>query len=521
MNSLGIYFGPDAIVMVETKGREILNNVRIPVASFSSSELENKVPNDIKMVAVFKDELRRNKINVKEAYVALAGKDLIVRTFEMPVMPREELASAIQFEASRHIPFKIEESILDYQVSFDKAANKNLVLLIGIKKETLDKYKSIFQQLNLKISSVEYAAFSVLRLLPLAGVKNKNIISVLSADITEADEVSFTVMQDGFPLFSRDMVLKSELGESAAPEQQNPDMVLEKLKTEIRISLDYYHRNLPAKPITQNLFILNKDYYPDIESLAKDLGVDAAFVETEKCFSRSVPFSLSLIKAYAISLAGLIKSPLKVDLLAAGEKAERDRAMKVASVVSRKLFFLSKDLRIGRPTIIAALLICLSGLGLGFYQKLPIQKQVNNIISMRPAVKGASSDSTFEELNTLNSEYKAKIDKLNELIKKQLYLTEPLNIIPSLLPEGMWLGEFSFSKTADNTELNLEGMVYLNDSNKEFELVNSFLQSLKNDPFFSKHFKEMSVVSLNRSVTRDSVTVTNFKITCRNYKNKE
>ncbi len=516
MNSLGIYFGPDAIVMAETKGREILNNIRIPLASLSPSELESKVPDEIKMVAVFKDELRRNKINAKEAYVALAGKDLIVRTFEMPVMPREELASAVQFEAGRHIPFKIEELILDYQVSFDKAANKNLVLLIGIKKEALDKYKSIFRQLNLKISSIEYAAFSVLRILPLAGVKNKNITSVLSADIKEADEVTFTVMEEGFPLFSRDMILKSESGEPGTSEEQNPDMILEKLKTEIRISLDYYHRNLPSKPIARNLFILNEDYHPDIEALTKDLGVDATFVETERCFSRSIPFSLSLIKAYAVSLARLIKSPLKIDLLAAEAKAERDRTTRAASVISRRLSVLSKDLRIGRPALIAALLICLSGLGLGIYQKLPVEKQLNNIISMRPVVKDTGPNVTFEELDVLSSEYKVKIDKLNELIKKQLYLTEPLNIIPGLLPEGMWLSNFSFSKTAGLIELNLEGTVYLDDSNKEFELVNSFMQSLKNNSFFNGHFKEMSVVSLDRSVARDSLSVTNFKITCRN-----
>ena len=60
MNSLGIYFGPKAITLVETKGKKVLNTGQISRLALSHSEFEERVPDQIKMVALFKDELRQN-----------------------------------------------------------------------------------------------------------------------------------------------------------------------------------------------------------------------------------------------------------------------------------------------------------------------------------------------------------------------------------------------------------------------------------------------------------------------------
>jgi len=514
MSSLGVYFGPEAIVIIEARGRAILNNIKIPLSAFSSDKLEEKVPDEIKMVALFKDELRRNKINAKEAYLALSGRDLIVRTFEMPVMPREELVSAIRFEASKHVPFKIEELVLDYQVNFNKITNKNIVLLIGIKKEALAKYVSIFQQLNLKISAIEHAGFSVLKLLGPVGVKAKGVVSVLNADLIEHDEVNFIVTEDNFPLFSRDMLLKSELDNGQA-EGQSQGMLLEKLKTEIRVSLDYYHRNFPSKQISRHLVILNKDYQADMEAFAKEIGINIEFVNTAKFFAKPAPFSLALVKAYAVSLSKALGVAFKIDLFTA---VAREKAARQKSQVSQGLSALYKDLRVDARVLVLAVLICLGALGFGLYQKLPVQKDLNTIISMRPVVPGINANASFEKLSAVNAEYVEKLQKLDKLIKEELHVTESLNLLPRLLPDGVWLQQFSFNKTGAEVGLELQGMAYAGDSNKEFELVNDFLGKLKGDEFFGKYFKDIAIVSLDRGTLKDAA-VTQFNIICRNRNN--
>lgn len=513
MSSLGVYFGPEAIVVVETKGRAVANNIRIPLSSFSAADQEEKVPDEIKMVAVFKDELRRNKINSKEASIALSGKDLIVRTFEMPVMPREELSAAIKFEAAKHLPFKMEELAVDYQVNFNKTYNKNIVLLMAIKKADLAKYIAIFQQLGIRLGSIQHATLNSIKLLGLAGAKTKGVVGVLSADVIEADEVGFTVIEDSFPIFSRDMLLKAESGSAQAPDQQQAQsMLLEKLKTEIRISLDFYNRNFPAKQMQKIFVMLNKEYQAELDAFSKEMGFDIEFVNTARFFTKPMPFSLVVIKAYAAALAKSIRgSVYKIDLLTA---LAREKIEKQKSQISGGLNAIIKGLRVEPRIVVLAVLICLGALGFGLYQKMPIKKELSAVISMRPVVAGVNPDAGVEELNSVSSAYLDKLKELDKLVKQQLFMTSPLSIVPRLMPNGVWLKSFSFDKPEGISELVLEGMAYAGDNNKEFALVNDFLNSLKEDSFFAKHFQDIVINSLDRVTIKDT-SITSFKIICR------
>jgi Tfp pilus assembly protein PilN len=348
----------------------------------------------------------------------------------------------------------------------------------------------------------------------MAGVKDKGVISVVDADLLELDEVNFTVLEDGFPLFSRDMILKGGLEEPAAAEAQDQGMLLEKLKTEIRISLDYYNRKFPNKKIEDTFFITNKDYQADLEAFAKEIGIEIKFVDVNKCIGKPVAFSLSLIKAYSCSLSKLVKSTIKINLLAVKAMAAREPAMPALNIAN-----LFKGLRLDPKMVLWVLLICGAAFGLGLYQKLPLQKEIANIRSIRPKVVTVSPNASYGELTRVDSECKMKLDALNSLIKKQLYLTEILDNIPRAMPEGVWLTDFSFNKKEDGIELVLHGVSYSADSTKEFEIVDNFVERLKNNQTFAQYFKEIKIVSLNRTSVRDT-DVASFIISCQNLKEK-
>jgi type IV pilus assembly protein PilM len=233
MSLLGIYFGPKVIKIVEVKGHKVSVSTQIQQTAVSSGELEEKVPAEVKaveIVAMFKDELRRHKIESKGAALCLSGKDLIIRTFEIPMIPKEEIESAVRFEAKKYIPFKVEDLITAHQLKFDRANRTHMVLFMGIKKEALDRYISILNQLDLKIHCVEYSAFSMLRHLKLNKLSDKGVVGVLSADLSGEDEANFTVLEDGFPLFSRDISLAEGQDLSGKPKGPEPADGLEKLK---------------------------------------------------------------------------------------------------------------------------------------------------------------------------------------------------------------------------------------------------------------------------------------------------
>lgn len=513
MNALGIYFGPRAISIAETKGAKVIKNIKLPWSvALGTESLEEKVPEEVKLVALIKDELIKNKIDAKEVTVSLSGKDLIIRTFEMPVLPAKEMPDAINFESKKYIPFRLEELISASQWRTDKAIAKNRVLYVGIRKEILDKYISVISQLGLAIKGIEYSAFSVLRMLNLANIKEKGIIGVFNADLKEEDEVNFIVLENAFPLFSRDIILTGMRPEAQKPEEGPAGAVFDKLKREIRISLDYYHRKFPAQKIEKAFFISARDYRLDLETFIKEIGLSIQFVEITK-YTGAQAFSLSFIKGYAASISGFTRTGITIDLFAAKAKIAPVRAAQLKPQGFRLPAGLSMEPKIA----IAALLICLFVFILGLFKINNAKKSLKAIAEASPQILAVNLQSSYEELGAINSRYKEKLNALNNL-KEQLYLTALLDALPRLIPENIWLVNLSFQARQDNErKFIMQGIADLGDSNKEVELINSFRSRLVGSSLFAKYFKEISIVSMERSQSMQQKNIaTHFSIACKN-----
>lgn len=521
MNGLGIYFGPKTVGMVETRGKQPITTVQIPRASLSSGDvLQERVPEEIKLSAFIKEEIRKNKIDETDVTVALSGKDLIIRTFEMPILPRQELDAAISFEVKKYIPFKVEELVSDSQYKLDKVTKKNYVLFMGIKKEVLNRYLSIVSQTGLKIAGIEYAAFSMAKLLSLVGINEKNIIAMVNIDLAEEDDVNFVVLDNGFPLFSRDISISSEPARAAtsispagASEEGQFAVSLEKLKREIRISLDYYDRTFPLKNIKKVFFVMNRDYYLEMENFLRDIGLSAQWVNVEKGIGKPMPFSLSFLKAYSTSLLKT-GTPLKINLLSAQEKMVKKPGQEPAFLSSAVSKFKTELITVG-----ACVCVCVATVLIGAYRLAPIQNELQSIIDMRPPVVTVSASASYEELTAMDSAYKLKTKAIDEMVKKQVFLTEVLEVIPRAMPKSIKLLELSYRKSESKIDLLLSGTAYLGDSEKEFDLVNSFLAALKEDPAFSKYFKNISILTIEHSEKQEPA-LTTFSISCENHASK-
>jgi type IV pilus assembly protein PilM len=468
---------------------------------------EEKVPEEIKLATLLKDELRKNAIEAKDATVSLSGKDLIIRSFEMPILPRQELENAVNFEVKKYIPFKTEDLISDFQWQIDKTIQKTRVLFVGIKKETLDKYLSVLKQLGLKVNLIEYSAFSVLRLLNLAGIKEKGIIAVVSLDPSRDDETNFVVLENRFPLFSRDITLASGHEEAEQTSEDQTSMILGKLRREIHISLDYYDRKFPGKSIGKIFFVVNPNYRTDFEGFVKESGLGVHSLDINKYIGKSIPFSLAFVKGYSSSLSK-IDTGLKINLLLA-----KERALKKISLERKPEVPLTAFLRANAILITSCFFLCTAIFLFGIYRMLPLQKDIKNVINMRPAVLTVSPDLNYNDLVTINSNYKTKIQSMDKIVKNRSYLTPVLDALPRVIPEGMWLVNLSFNEQEEKTEFILEGVASLGDSNKELELTNMLVSSLKGNPVFTQYFKEISLVSTERKQT-EKISITNFKILC-------
>ncbi|MDD4982041.1 MAG: pilus assembly protein PilM [Candidatus Omnitrophota bacterium] len=514
MNALGVYFGPKSVDIVAAKGKKLNNFIRIPLSDVQGSDLEDKVPLEIKIVALINEALRMNKVEAKEAVLSLSGKDLIVRTFEIPNLPKDEIAGAISFEAKKYIPFKVEELISDYQVTLEKSSHVNTVLFVGIKKEILDKYFSIFNQLNIKISRIEYSGFSIARVLKLSGVKDKGVMGLLCVDSGDGDEINFAVTENGFPLFNRDINLSLGLADDLGQGQAQVPVSLEKLNAEIRVSLDYYKRKFPGKNI-QNFFVFaNRDQYHEVEASLKELGFASRVIDSSKLIGKPIAYSSGLIKGYGASLCNTVADDVKINL--AERKAQGPQVGTPGMRIDTASLF--KSVKIDYRMVILGGLICAAAFGYGIYQAIPLQNELNNVISSRIKVENIDNNLSSQGFNDISEKYRIRLSKLDDLIKKQLYVTEALDSIPRSIPSGIWLTKLVLDKKGDGkAELILEGLCYLKNSDKEFEAVNKFLTNLRLDLVFAKYFTDLSIASINQ-VQVDKVYVTSFSLSCRNFK---
>ena len=517
MNSLGIYFGIRDINLVETSGNKILNNIRLPHPKLEiSEELEEKVPTDVKIVALLKDAFRSYRINASEATFCISGHDLIIRTFEIPQLPQSELRGGVNFEAKKYIPFKLEDLDYDFQVFFNKKNKTSLVLFVGIKKEILASYISFAKQLNLKINALEYSAFSVLRFLKLSGLSDAGVIASLCLDSNNEDEANFTVFENGFSLFSRDFDFA---GEPAGFEQTAESDLLqkqEKIKSEIRISFDYYNRKFPDKEVKNIFVVADKESHQGLKSFFVESSIVAKFVETQKALGRTTSYSSILVKSFA---AALFKSaPLKIKINLVGSRLKAARAAAVAS----SPFALFEGIKLDLKYIFLGAVLCLAVFGYGSMRTQATQRELEAIKNKRLKISLASTSDNFQDLSAASSKYKNKIAALDSLVKNQIYVTPLLNSIPHALPRGVWLESFNLTENKDAPmELVINGQVYLKNSEQEFESVNIFLTNLKKDPVFSSYFNEIVINFIDRRNIQGDQSEAVFKITCKKFAEKK
>jgi len=515
MNSLGIYFGIKDINLVETSGNKILNNIRLPHPKLEISELDEKVPTDVKIMALLKDAFRSYRINAGEATFCISGQDLVIRTFEIPVLPPSELRSGVNFEAKKYIPFKLEDLDYDFQVFLNKKNKTSLVLFVGIKKEILANYVSFAKQLNIKINALEYSAFSVLRFLKLAGLSDNGVIASLCFDLNNEDEANFTVFENGFSLFSRDFDF---VGEPAGFEQTAETDLLQKqdkLKNEIRISFDYYNRKFPDKEVKNIFVVSDKESHLTLKTFFADSSIPVKFVDTQKVLGKTTTYSSILAKSFAASLFKAAPLKIKINLIGSRLKAAR------AAVAAGNPFLLLEGIKLDFKYIFIGALICIFAFGNGVMRTQSTQTELASIREKRVKIKSIKPNDSFEELSATSFKYKKRIEALDNLVKNQMYITPLLNSIPRTLPSGVWLESFNLVQLKDQpVELLLNGQVFLVGEDQEFEAVNVFIANLKRDPVFSGYFNEIVIGFIDRKNFQDK-NLAVFKIICRNASEKK
>lgn len=242
-----------------------------------------------RLKAIFKEE----GLNQKSVRTALKSDGMVIRILNFPSMKKNEMASMLQYEVEKYIPFRASEVILDFQIlgeSVEKGDVKTMeILLVVVKQSEVHQLLSFFQKADLGVELIDVAAFAISNLLELITPDPKrNPLAFLDMGLESS---IFGILAHGKPTFIRDIsfgggdiikFLSRKLGidpDSVMLHQKNPasvpgnynevvEQALTGLLSELKLSLSYYLDHVKAAEPVKSLYIVGGGF-----RFLSDLGV--------------------------------------------------------------------------------------------------------------------------------------------------------------------------------------------------------------------------------------------------------
>ena len=207
--------------------------------------------------------LSQAKLTLKRVNVSLSGPSVIVRYIDMLPMRKDELDSAIRFEAEKYLPFNISESTVDCAVLDKTSSGSQRVLLVAAKRGEVDSLLELFKEFGLEIGAIDADSFAFFNSFDSANPGNRKeeqayaLINIgarfSNMNIAAKDTLYFTrdIFWGGADISKR---IKDAMGlgmDEAERIKQDPTEkreevvsviapALEKLTQQIRMSFDYF-----------------------------------------------------------------------------------------------------------------------------------------------------------------------------------------------------------------------------------------------------------------------------------------
>lgn len=213
--------------------------------------------------------LQENQFHTRQVVTSVSGKSVIVRYLTMFKMSREDLRSAIRFEADKYIPFDVDDVVLDchpFEVEGlgDLADNETRVLLVACKRAIVDEQMRILAEVGLEPLIVDVDVFALGNAFDVAVRRGQDAESTVTALVDiGASKTSVNLMRKGTSLFTREIhtggdaftqaiaarlsmheseaeALKCNPGGESERLRQTVAPAVDDLAAEVRLSFEYF-----------------------------------------------------------------------------------------------------------------------------------------------------------------------------------------------------------------------------------------------------------------------------------------
>ncbi len=205
-HTLGLDLGSDTIKLIELNGSG--TNVKVKKLGRAlvpdGAIVDGSVKDRDAVIGSLKALIDNIRPGVKHVSTSIAGYSVIVKRITVNYHDEKEIEDNLVVEAEKYVPFEIDEVYVDFYVvreATDERPNCD-IFLVAAKREIVDEYAGIIQEVGLVPSVIDVDAFALGNSFEGAfGVLNEPVALI---DIG-ASKTNMNVISRGNSLFTRDM----------------------------------------------------------------------------------------------------------------------------------------------------------------------------------------------------------------------------------------------------------------------------------------------------------------------------
>ena len=184
---VGIDIGTSAIKVVEIsrwgQGKtlenygEIASDLIYKDSASANEKNSRAISSDFVSLAI-KGILEEAKIKTKEVVFSIPDFYTFCTSFDIPPMPQNEIAGAVQYNASQYITLPISEVTLDWKIISGGANAPIKVFLVAVPNQVIQEYQNIARAAGLELHAMEAEATAISRALAAKSKKTVCLIDI-------------------------------------------------------------------------------------------------------------------------------------------------------------------------------------------------------------------------------------------------------------------------------------------------------------------------------------------------------
>ena len=521
---VGVVLRHDAVEVVQLGGRlfggpRVVRSARVALPNGPQQDLAK---DSAAVVNAIRTALSSAGIHAKRVAVALPPDDVLLRAFTIPAIPRAELDGAVQFEARKYLPFKLNELVWNYQVA--PRSDKHITaIFVAVERTTLLRVRDWLKHAGLVPTCIEPYSFGFARTVQMSRRGRASGV-VAAVDVAEGT-AHIVLMKDELVYLARDVHFNhAGPGSGGAGESSSGDPQAERLASELRLSMEFFARAFADMAVERVLLfgapaLVNRWAGPFTAQLG--CPVEAGILPVGQ--GQSPGGATSLAAAIGVALGAMRRGGSPFDLLKRNTEAQSPSPLhrpEIQEVVGRaKALAASLNRPVLGMCMAAAVALLILVWGVGSQQLASERHRLAQSVRSRPDVGFGLTGHSQEELGPARQQLQQQLALLRGVMDDRAPVASKMDALARALLDGVWLTGFTYQNELVATGqsqalLTLHGACFLGGENQELSAIRQFEEALKHHPAFFQGFSSSQMKEISAQMDpRQRYTYRTFQLT--------